>query len=207
MNKAKKKVLLISGGVLTTGAIAVLLVRQRNKKKQQGLLPSRGSDRSPANRLTTNNNALPADFQNWNGGKEYLSNAPRGIRNNNPGNLVYTAIQWNGKLAKHQNKDRRFEMFIAPVYGVRAMIKDLKNDMERKGKVTVSALIEEYAPRSENKTEAYIQTVCKDLGVSKTTHLRPTKNTLRRLVLSISRIETGAAYVSPELFERAYAMI
>lgn len=207
MKKSNRKILLISGGVFTTGAIAILLVRKRNKKKQQGLLPPRGSDRSPANLLTTNSNALPSNFQNWNGGSDYLSNAPRGIRNNNPGNLIYTSIKWNGKLPKHQNKDRRFEMFIAPVYGVRAMIKDIKNDMERKGKVTVAALIEEYAPRSENKTEAYIQAVCKELGVSKTTKLLPTKNTLRRLVLSISRIETGADYVSPQLFERAYAMI
>ena len=199
----KKKILFISGGVLTTGAIVttVLLIRRRNKRKR-GLLPPRGS-----NVLTTNNNKLPSNFQNWNGGNTYLSNAPRGIRNNNPGNLIYTNIKWNGKLPKSQNKDRRFEMFIAPEYGVRAMIKDLKNDMERKGKVTVPALIEEYAPRFENNTDAYINTVCKDLKVSKTAKLLPTKNTLRLLVLSIAKVETGGNYVSNQLFEKAYAMI
>lgn len=209
MNNEKKKILLISGGVLTTGAIVstVLLMRKRNKKKQQGLLPSSGSDTSPANLLTTNNNALPSNFQNWNGGSDYLSSAPRGIRNNNPGNLIYTNTKWNGKLSKQQNKDRRFEMFIAPVYGVRAMIKDLKNDMERKGKLSVAALIEEYAPRSENKTTSYINAVCKDLNVSSTAKLLPSKNTLRQLVIAIAKVENGGNYVSPQLFEQAYAMI
>ncbi|MCU4165720.1 hypothetical protein [Carboxylicivirga caseinilyticus] len=198
----KKKILFISGGVLTTGAIVttIVMIRRRNKRKR-GLLPPRGS-----NVLTTNNNELPSNFQNWNGGNTYLSNAPRGIRNNNPGNLIFTNIKWNGKLPKEQNKDRRFEMFIAPVYGVRAMIKDLKHDIE-KGKNTVPLLVEEYAPRFENNTDHYIQTVCKDLKVSKSAKLLPTKNTLRLLVLSMTTVETGGNYVSNQLFEQAYAII
>lgn len=207
MDKKQKKILFISGGVLTTGAIvtAVLLVRKRNLRKR-GLLPPSGSDTGPANFLTTNNHILPHNFQNWNGGNTYLSEAPRGIRNNNPGNLIYTDIKWNGKLPKHQNKDRRFEMFIAPVYGVRAMIKDLKHDIE-KGKNTVPALIEEYAPKFENNTEAYINTVCKDLKVSRQAILLPTKNTLKLLVFSISRVENNGNYISKELFDKAYSMI
>jgi hypothetical protein len=207
MDKKHKKIFFISGGVLTTGAIVttVLLIRRRNRQKR-GLLPSRGSDTSPANILTTNNNVLPANFRNWKGGNQYMASAPRGIRNNNPGNLIYTNIKWNGKLPKDQNKDRRFEMFIAPEYGIRAMIKDLKHDIE-KGKNTVPTLISEYAPKFENNTGAYIQTVCKDLKVSQTAKLLPTKNTLRLLVHSISRVENGGNYISNELFDKAYAMI
>ncbi|WP_430933991.1 hypothetical protein [Saccharicrinis sp. 156] len=203
MDKKQKNILFISGGLVTTGAIVttVLFIRRRNKKRRQGLLPHRGS-----NILTTNNNSLPTDFLNWNGGNTYLSNAPRGIRNNNPGNLIYTNIKWNGKLSKEQNKDRRFEMFKAPEYGVRAMIKDLKHDIE-KGKNTVPALIEEYAPKFENNTAAYINTVCKDLKVSKQAKLLPTKNTLRLLVLSIARVENGGNYVTNQLFDKAYSMI
>jgi len=207
MDNKRKKIFFISGGVLTTGAIVttVLLIRRRNRQKR-GLLPPRGSDTSPANILTTNNNILPANFRNWKGGHQYLSAAPRGIRNNNPGNLISTKIKWNGKLPKNQNKDRRFEMFIAPEYGIRAMIKDLKHDIE-KGKNTVPKLISEYAPKFENNTGAYIQTVCKDLKVSQTAKLLPTKNTLRLLVHSISRVENGGNYISNELFNKAYAMI
>ena len=207
MDKNKKKILFVSTGVLTTGAIvtAILLIRRRNKRKR-GLLPPNGSDKSPSNFLTTNNNSLPANFRNWNGGNTYLTNSPRGIRNNNPGNLIYTNIKWNGKLPKHQNKDRRFEMFIAPEYGIRAMIKDLKHDIE-KGKNTVPTLISEYAPKHENNTSAYIQTVCRDLKVNQTSKLLPTKNTLKLLAISISKVETGGNYVTNELFEKAYAMI
>lgn len=192
---------------MTTGAIVttVLLIRRRNKRKR-GLLPPSGSDTRPANLLTTNSNTLPSNFRNWNGGSDYLSSAPRGIRNNNPGNLIFTNINWTGKLPKEENKDRRFEMFIAPEYGIRAMIKDLKNDIE-KGKNTVPALMTEYAPRFENNTDAYIQTVCKDLKVSTSAKLLPTKNTLRLLVHSISRVENGGNYITNELFDKAYAMI
>lgn len=194
MNKKQKKILLISGGILATGAIlATVLLAQRHNTR-------------PANFLTTNNNTLPPNFQNWNGGNTYLPGAPRGIRNNNPGNLVYTSINWKGKLPRTQNKDRRFEMFITPVYGVRAMIKDLKHDIE-KGKNTVPLLIEEYAPRFENNTKAYINTVCRDLKVSKQAKLLPTKNTLRLLVFSISRVENGGNYMNNELFENAYALV
>nr|WP_319401841.1 hypothetical protein [uncultured Carboxylicivirga sp.] len=191
----KKKILFVSGGVLTAGLLAgsFFLIRRRNRKK------------GGSNYLTTNSNELPSNFQNWNGGNTYLTDAPRGIRNNNPGNLIYTSIKWNGKLPKEQNKDRRFEMFISPVYGVRAMIKDLKNDIE-KGKSTVPQLIEEYAPRFENNTDSYISTVCADLKVSRTAKLLPTKNTLRLLVFSISKVENGANYISNELFEQAYSM-
>ena len=206
MDKKQKNILFISGGLVTTGAIVttILLIRRRNKRKK-GLLP-RGSDTSPANFLTTNNNVLPSNFQNWNGGNTYLSNAPRGIRNNNPGNLIYTNINCKGKLPKHQNKDSRFEMFIAPVYGVRAMIMDLKHDIS-KGKNTVPALIEEYSPRFENNTDQYIEKVSRDLKVSKNAKLLPTKNTLRLLVLSMTGVETGGNYVTNELFEQAYTMI
>lgn len=207
MDKKHKKILFISGGVLTTGAIVttVLLIRRRNKRKRE-LLPPSGSDTRPANILTTNSNTLPSNFRNWNGGSDYLASAPRGIRNNNPGNLIFTNINWTGKLPKEQNKDRRFEMFIAPEYGIRAMIKDIKNDLE-KGKNTVPALMTEYAPRFENNTDAYIQTVCKDLKVSATAKLLPTKNTLRLLVHSISRVENGGNFITNELFDKAYAMI
>jgi len=207
MDTKNKKILFISGGVLTTGAIVttVLLIRRRNKRKR-GLLPPSGSDTSPANFLTTNNNTLPLNFRNWNGGNTYLSNAPRGIRNNNPGNLIYTNINWTGKLPKDQNKDRRFEMFMAPEYGIRAMIKDLKHDIE-KGKNTVPSLIAEYAPKFENNTSAYIQTICKDLKVSQTAKLLPTKNTLQLLIHSISRVENNGNFITNELFDKAYAMI
>lgn len=167
---------------------------------------SYGSDRSPASILSTNNNILPSNFRNWQGGNSYLSSLPRGVRNNNPGNIIYSASKWQGKLPKHQNKDRRFEMFIAPEYGVRAMIKLLQNYMN-KGINTIEKIINKYAPSFENNTKAYISKVSKDLKVSQSAKLLSTKNTLRQLVFSITRLENGADCISNELFEKAYALL
>ena len=54
--------------------------------------------------------------------KSYLNRTdlPRGIRNNNPGNLIYTTIAWEGKISYANNRDwsgtptnivKKFEQF------------------------------------------------------------------------------------------------
>jgi hypothetical protein len=89
----------------------------------------------------------------------------RGIRNKNPGNLIYTNIAWVGKLPLSQNTDKKFEQFDTMENGIRAMFKDLINDIN-KGKNTVRKLITEYAPPSENNTAQYIKDVCNSIGVT-----------------------------------------
>ncbi len=49
---------------------------------------------------------------------------PRGWRNNNPGNLIKTMIQWKGKLPYLSNTDSKFEQFVDFKHGIRALIKD-----------------------------------------------------------------------------------
>lgn len=134
----------------------------------------------------------------------YTKQHPRGIRNNNPGNLVKTSIPWQGKA--QTNTDGKFEQFVSPEYGVRALIKDLISDF-KKGKNTVSDLIKEFAPWYENHTHAYIRSVCDFVGVDKDVKLSLTKNTLQRLVMAIDKVENGGHYITPELFEKAYSMI
>lgn len=94
-----------------------------------------------------------------------ISNA-RGIRNNNPGNLVKTADAWKGKVAHAQNTDGRFEQFIAPEWGIRAMFIDVRGDITKRGQNTVKKLITSYAPAFENNTAAYIAVVAKAIGKS-----------------------------------------
>ena len=194
MNSKQKQILWVGSGVVVTGVLG-LLIYKKLKRKTPGVSV-----------LTTNSNVLPRGFRNWKGGSDYLLNYPRGIRNNNPGNLVKTSIPWKGKVSLQNNKDRRFEMFIAPEYGVRAMIKDLKNDIA-KGKNTIEQLISEYAPRFENDTQRYIAHVSKALKLDAKAKLVPTKNTLRLLVLSIAQMETGGIYVDTGLFEKAYRLV
>lgn len=87
----------------------------------------------------------------------------RGIRNNNPGNLVITNIPWRGKVSREANTDGKFEQFTRPEYGIRAMFMDIRNDL-RKGKNTIRKLITEYAPPHENDTAAYIAAVSRTTG-------------------------------------------
>jgi len=88
----------------------------------------------------------------------------RGIRNNNPGNLVKTSIDWQGKIPLKKNTDGHFEQFTNVQFGIRAMLKDLINDIN-KGKNTVTSLIREYAPPHENNTQKYIDDVSKSIGI------------------------------------------
>ncbi|CAD0006566.1 hypothetical protein [Flavobacterium salmonis] len=89
----------------------------------------------------------------------------RGIRNNNPGNLVLTNITWQGKIPNSQNTDGHFEQFTEVKYGIRAMLRDLTNDIS-KGKNTIRKLITEYAPPSENDTQKYIDVISKSVGLT-----------------------------------------
>lgn len=97
------------------------------------------------------------------GGSMYSHYRQRGIRNNNPGNLVITPIAWRGKLPRAQNTDGRFEQFTSPLLGIRAMFIDIRGDV-RRGANTLRKLITRYAPPSENNTAAYIAVVAKAIG-------------------------------------------
>lgn len=87
---------------------------------------------------------------------------PRGIRNNNPGNIRHSAAKWQGMAA--QQTDGAFVQFIAPEYGIRALSKLLDN-YAAQGLTTVRKIINRYAPPSENVTSAYVAQVAQALGV------------------------------------------
>lgn len=89
----------------------------------------------------------------------------RGIRNNNPGNLVITNIDWKGKVPVSQNTDGKFEQFTQPLWGIRAMFMDVRGDIEKDGLNTIRKLITAYAPKIENNTAAYIQAVVNRVGI------------------------------------------
>ena len=90
----------------------------------------------------------------------------RGIRNNNPGNLVHTNDPWIGKILYSKNTDegKKFEQFTELKYGIRAMLIDVIGDIG-KGKNTIRKLISEYAPPNENNTNNYVSVVAKAMGI------------------------------------------
>lgn len=96
--------------------------------------------------------------------------APRGIRNNNPGNLQQSDVQWHGKVA---STDPRYESFASPEAGIRALALNAQH-LLNKGAQTVGDLIGQWAPASENgkaKTAAYVADVAQQMGVSPTANI------------------------------------
>jgi len=87
----------------------------------------------------------------------------RGLRNNNPGNIRKSGDAWQGLSA--EQPDSAFFTFESPEYGIRALVKLLKN-YNAKGLNTISKIINRWAPPSENNTKAYINAVVKYTGVS-----------------------------------------
>lgn len=97
-----------------------------------------------------------------------MKKLPRGIRNNNPGNIRHGA-DWKG-LAEDQ-PDSDFCTFTAPRYGIRAMARILMNYQRIHNLQTVRQIINRWAPPSENKTDAYVDHVAKVLGVDPDQHI------------------------------------
>lgn len=125
--------------------------------------------------------------------KSYLgrTDLPKGLRNNNPGNLIKTNINWNGEVLV--NTDGHFEQFIELRYGIRALMRDLINDIQ-KGKTNVAALITEFAPAFENNTASYINSVVNSIGTAIVGQL--TQEVLIGLCKAIIRVEIGSGYTS-----------
>ena len=128
-------------------------------------------------------------------------NTPRGIRNNNPGNLRhYPAINWLGMVGQD---DDNFCVFESMEYGVRAAVLDLIAGFKqahksggRQGEDTVAEIIEEWAPANENDTAAYFRAVCRDTGFDRDEILPLTPETLTKLARAIFRHENGGHFVT-----------
>jgi hypothetical protein len=93
--------------------------------------------------------------------EQTLENQPRGVRNNNPGNLREVGIDWNGRVGKEDG----FTVFSAAIYGIRALAVCLYNSNKTFDRHTIQVMIEHYAPPSENDTRAYIHYVSAFCGV------------------------------------------
>ena len=101
---------------------------------------------------------------------------PRGVRNNNPGNIDYNPRNaWQGQLGLEVGvPSPRFARFDKPENGIRALGKLLINYRGKDGMPgvggpgidTVRETITRWAPGNENNTEAYIAAVARRLGVS-----------------------------------------
>ena len=127
---------------------------------------------------------------------------PRGIRNNNPGNIEFNpANQWRGQVGN----DGRFAIFDKPENGIRALARTLFNYNRFYGISTVAGIINRYAPDSENNTAAYVDHVSSRLGVSPSDRLE-LDSVMPELVAAIINHENGQQPYTREQIEAGISL-
>lgn len=135
---------------------------------------------------------------------------PRGIRNNNPGNIRLSQTRWQGQ--KTFQFDTEFVEFETPVLGLRALMKLLLTYHVKHQLDTVESIINRYAPPNENATDAYIASVSRALNVKRRDAINPLKKeTLVLLAKAICHHENGIApggkWYPDNLYEAAAQLV
>lgn len=130
------------------------------------------------------------------------TNNPRGIRNNNPGNLKISNSPWNGKIPIAQNTDGTFEQFKSLAYGTRATIKLLKNYINQ-GRNTPKKIIQYW----DLANPTYTAFLVNETGFGENQVLQADKATLKKLTQAIARFEIGSYFITDDRFEVAYSLL
>lgn len=136
---------------------------------------------------------------------------PRGITNNNPGNIVYNnSNPWEGRIPYELNTDegKKFEQFKTYVWGVRAMIILLMNYMNRNNLITIRQIIGRWCSGGCD-LNSYVNTMIKLTGYSADQPLSDSKDVLKNLAKGIAKVEQGAnqEWISDEIFNQAWSLI
>lgn len=129
---------------------------------------------------------------------------PRGIRNNNPGNIRKGPTAWQGEVA---GDDPDFCTFSAPEWGVRAIARILLTYQAADGCRTLRQIVGRWAPPSENDTDAYLAAVA---GACATDPDQPIDlhgpEKMAPVVAAIIRHENGEQPYPPTLIAKALAL-
>lgn len=117
------------------------------------------------------------------------SSLPRGLRNNNAGNIRISKTVYKGEVVP--STDTAFKQFKTRGWGYRAIFVLLES-YSKKGFKTIRQMISRYAPENENHTEKYISYVAQSAVVSPDEVLDvKNKNTMILVVCAISKMENG----------------
>lgn len=137
---------------------------------------------------------------------------PRGIRNNNPGNIVRTTVAWEGQLDQASVEaappgglgitwDPTFVQFDTPANGVRAIGHVLLSKAAR-GLSSVDQIIRDYSATDQ---DGYVANVAAALGVDPHTTL-DVPAVLPQLAAAIIQQENGQQpYASSDIQQWVYA--
>lgn len=129
---------------------------------------------------------------------------PRGIRNNNPGNIRRSGTRWKGQSAIQ--RDPAFVQFDSAIWGIRALARVLGTYRHSYGLNTVRGIITRWAPPSENDTEAYIAAVAKAVGVAAGAIVAWDAGKQRRLIKAIIQHENGQQPYSDLVIDAGIAL-
>ena len=135
---------------------------------------------------------------------------PRGLRNNNPGNLPNGP--YTGTVANNTDYDcaskkivKKYAQFQTIEYGILAMIQILMRGIQFGLPYTPQQIINKYPNATGNGP--YITAVAQLMGASPLYPITWNKNTLRSLVQAIAKLENGQSAVSDAQFEYAWTVL
>ncbi|MDQ4682050.1 hypothetical protein, partial [Stenotrophomonas maltophilia group sp. RNC7] len=130
-------------------------------------------------------------------------NAPRGIRNNNPGNLEYA-----GQRGASREEAERFARFQTPQEGLDALARQLRLYGTR-GLNTIRSVVERYAPRKDgNNVDSYVGHLSQLMGISEGEKFDVNNDpaALKALMNAIIQHENGINPYSADMINQAAGM-
>lgn len=138
---------------------------------------------------------------------------PRGIRNNNPGNIKRSSTRWEGladpdEMTDFQRREIVFCVFSEPVWGLRAMARILHNYQHLHRLTSVDAMIGRWAPPEDNNATAdYADFVAERMGLNVGETFDFLKSDLAStMIQAMVRMENGIQPYTPSQIKRAHAM-
>lgn len=117
------------------------------------------------------------------------SSLPRGLRNNNPGNIRKNSDVFQGEKT---SSDKEFKQFKSMAYGYREIFKILSNYYRNYKLDTIRKMISRWAPENENNTDAYIKAVSDYAGIPADDPINVNdREQMIRIVAGMSKVENG----------------
>ena len=124
----------------------------------------------------------------------------RGLRNNNPLNIVKSGIHWQGEV--RPSTDPTFAKFETLEYGFRAAFKLLRTYYRKHGCSTIRQIVARWDPEGPKVIAAYVQTVCRQTGLTADQQLPPMKEETQvmwcDIVLAMATMECGLTVAQQE---------
>ncbi len=119
----------------------------------------------------------------------------RGVINNNPGSLILTNVNWQGKIPVSQNTDvgnPRLEQFTSMMYGIRALIKNMYSYFVADNSLTLGELAYKWNPdKNPDNVEAYTSMLERFTGWKRNDVLEASRDNLETIAKALIKAEQG----------------